>query len=364
MDGVARVVAFLAGSWLVVSVLLSALRTVVLPRADPVVLTQMVFESLRSLFNLRVSRVSTYEERDRIMAFYAPIALVVLPGVWVALAIGGFTAVYWGLGLDPLRRAFVLSGSSMLTLGFEVPPDLVTHVASVVQASLGLGLVALVIAYLPSIYSAFQRRELGVAHLATRAGDPPSAIEMILRHHRLSRLEALDDLWDEWEVWFADVEESHTSQPSLVFFRSITHDQSWLTSAGVVLDAAAIRSSTLDLPRNPGAELCLRAGYLSLRRIAAFYRIPFHPHPGPDEPVSIDRVEFDAAYEELRTAGVPLKADRDACWNDFAGWRVNYDTPLLALSGLTMAPYAPWSSDRSLRYQRPALRKVRRRRAG
>lgn len=33
-------------------------------------------------------------------------------------------------------------------------------------------------------------------------------------------------------------------------------------------------------------------------------------------------------------------------WRDFAGWRVNYDTVLVALAGLTMAPYAPWSSDR------------------
>jgi hypothetical protein len=34
---------------------------------------------------------------------------------------------------------------------------------------------------------------------------------------------------------------------------------------------------------------------------------------------------------------------------------VNYDTVLLALAGLTMAPYAEWVSDRSLRYSRPPL---------
>jgi hypothetical protein len=37
---------------------------------------------------------------------------------------------------------------------------------------------------------------------------------------------------------------------------------------------------------------------------------------------------------------------------DYAGWRVNYDVPLLALAELTMAPYAQWISDRGLPRQR------------
>jgi hypothetical protein len=49
---------------------------------------------------------------------------------------------------------------------------------------------------------------------------------------------------------------------------------------------------------------------------------------------------------------VSLKPDRDQAWHDFAGWRVNYDTTLLRLAALTMAPYAPWSSDRSPVYIR------------
>jgi hypothetical protein len=34
---------------------------------------------------------------------------------------------------------------------------------------------------------------------------------------------------------------------------------------------------------------------------------------------------------------------------------VNYDTVLIALAQLTMAPYAPWSSDRGLARHRPRL---------
>src|SRR5204862_4314041 len=129
----------------------------------------------------------TYEQLDRTLAIYAPLGLVILPGLWVAFVLAGFTAINWGLGVDPLREAFYLSGSSLFTLGFTAAPDLPTHVFSYIEAALGLGLVALLISYLPSIYSAFQRRELEVTRLTTRAGMPPSAITMIKRHHALAR---------------------------------------------------------------------------------------------------------------------------------------------------------------------------------
>jgi hypothetical protein len=125
-----------------------------------------------------------------------------------------------------------------------------------------------------------------------------------------------------------------------------------------VLDAASFTVSTLDRPAGPDPQLCIRAGYLALRRIAAGFNIAFDPDPAPDAPISVTRGEYDQVYDRLAELGLPLKADRDQAWRDFAGWRVNYDTVLLALAGLTMAPYAPWSSDRSS-YRRPPLRRRR-----
>jgi hypothetical protein len=85
-----------------------------------------------------------------------------------------------------------------------------------------------------------------------------------------------------------------------------------------------------------------------MRRIADFYGVPHDPQPKAHDPISIGRDEFEEAVARLETSGVPLKSDRDQAWVDFAGWRVNYDTVLIALASLTMAPYAPWSSDRSI----------------
>jgi len=92
-----------------------------------------------------------------------------------------------------------------------------------------------------------------------------------------------------------------------------------------------------------------------LRYIAAFFLIPYNAHPAPDDPISISRAEFEAALDEMAAAGVPLKADREQAWCDFAGWRVNYDTVLLALAELMIAPPARWSSDRRLTNAPPAI---------
>lgn len=99
-----------------------------------------------------------------------------------------------------------------------------------------------------------------------------------------------------------------------------------------------------------GTMLCLRAGYLALMRIAEVAGLDFEEDPHfPEHPISVSRQEFDAVCHALLRDGVPMKEDLDQAWRDFAGWRVNYDEALLSMAALIRAPYAPWSSDRSLR---------------
>ena len=114
------------------------------------------------------------------------------------------------------------------------------------------------------------------------------------------------------------------------------------------MDGAALVRSAVDIPTDSQADLCIRAGYLALRYISAFFLIPYNPDPSPDDPISVSRTEFEAALDEMEAAGVPLISDREQAWRDFSGWRVNYDTVLLALAELMIAPPARWSSDRRL----------------
>jgi hypothetical protein len=357
------VVCVLLGVALVLAVFDSALRTFVLPRGVSTVLTRMVFVSMRRGFRLFASERRSYEARDRVMALYAPVSLFGLVFFWMALVIVGFTLIFRGaLGISDWAHAFQLSGSSFFTLGFAlVPTGVPSSVLVFVEAASGLGLLALLIAYLPTIYGAFSRRELAVARFATRAGTPPSGPNLLVRFHQIGWNDELPALWGEWEAWFAEIAETHTSLAVLMYFRSPNPHRSWVTSAGALLDAAALAQSTLSIPWSPEAALCIRTGYLTLRELAGFFRIPFDPDPAPDAPISIARSEFDEVYERLGGAGVPVRPNRDRAWRDFAGWRVNYDQVLIALAGVVMAPYAPWSSDRSLRF-RPRV--VRSQRAG
>jgi hypothetical protein len=176
---------------------------------------------------------------------------------------------------------------------------------------------------------------------------------LLTRAHRIRGLQTLADLFEEWEQWFAEVEQSHTAFPILTFFRSSRSDQSWLTAAGAVLDTAALFASTIDWPPSPQAGYCIRAGYITLRRLADFFGAELLQDPAPGDPIAITRVEYDQAYDMLAGAGLPVRADRAQGWLDFSGWRVNYDTPLLYLAELVAAPYGPWTSDRSPIDHRP-----------
>ncbi len=337
---VVHLIVFVVGLLVVGRTVLSAVRTFVVPRGDNDKLTRVAFRSIRKAFDLLAPPSRPYEFRDRVMAYYGPIALMLLPAYWLVLLMVGFAAMYWALGLT-LGDAFVVSGSSLLTLGFARPDVPFGELLAFIGAAIGLALVALLISYLPTIYGAFSRRELLVNLLEVRADSPPSPIVMITRMHRLAGLDALHDQWERWEQWFAELEETHTSLPVLVFYRSQQADHSWVNAAGAMLDTAAIVRSAVAIPIDVQADLMIRAGYLALRRIVMFFKIPFDLNPAATDATSIDRDRFDEALAVLEHSGVSIVADRDQAWRDFNGWRVNYDAVLRALERMTMAP-TPW----------------------
>jgi hypothetical protein len=337
-----KVLVFVIGVVVVGRTLMSAIRVFVLPRASNEAIARQVFTQMRHLFEL-IIRGRPYAVRDRILAYFAPVSLLLLPVVWLGLVLAGFTAIFWALGVEPLSDAFRVSGSSLFTLGFAPSAGTAEDVASFSEAGIGLLLLALLISYLPTMYASFARRELAVSLLEVRADSPPSAIAMIQRFHRLGRMDHLHDQLELWETWFADIAESHTSLAALAFFRSPQRDHSWVNASGAIMDGAALYRSVVDVPKDIQADLTLRAGYLALQRIADFFRIPYDRQPGPDTPCSISEEEFGIACDELAASGVPLRADRATAWRDFRGWRVNYDQTLLALARLTMAPPARWN---------------------
>jgi hypothetical protein len=342
-EDLVRVAAFAVGLYVVVRTMLGAIRAFVLTRGSNDPLIRIFFLAVRRAFGLVAHQRKSYAWQDRILAYYPPVSLVLLPIYWITLVGLGFTLVYWALGVGSLADSFRLSGSSILTLGFASSPVPGASLAAFSEAALGLILVALLISYLPTIYGAFSRRELLVNLLEVRADSPPSAVVLLTRMNRLRGLDALHEMWERWEPWFSELEETHTSLPILVFYRSQQANHSWVNAAEAIMDTAALTRSIVDIPLDVQADLTIRAGYLAVRRIADYFFIRYDAWPAQDAPTSITRELFEQVCDVLAASGVPLKPDREAAFLDFNGWRVNYDEPVRALARMTTAPPSWWT---------------------
>lgn len=358
METLGRALVVLVGIATVLGVLSSAITTLVLPRAYPSRIARLMFVVTWGGLRLVTGRAPSYERRDQVYAFLGPLYLLFLVWGWLAMVWLCFSGFFWAAGAseEGPARPFVDSASSLTTLGFARPASSGSELLAALEAVVGLGLLALLISYLPAVYGSFSRREAMVNKLSMRAGLPPSGTALLTWTWHFDRFEDLRQVWSSFEDWFIEIGESHSTFPVLSFFRSPRAALSWVTAAGAMLDGAALFASVVELPRSIEAELCIRAGTLALRSVADTQGIDYDADPSPGDPITVIREELEEACAALEAAGVPLRVDRELAWRDFAGWRVNYDRVLVSLAANVMAPYAPWSSDRSVsRRHRPRL---------
>ena len=346
MNALNQIAAVAAGIIGLTWVLASAMRTVVIPRPERVWLTRITFEAARRSVRWVNRRISNRARREQLLAVFGPAALLVLPVQWSIGAMVAFAAIYWGMGVGSVVDALELSGSSLTTLGFVATETTAVRMVAILEGLLGLGIVALMISFIPSLYATFSHREVAVGRLAVHAGRSPSPAEFILRLQEIEGLETFDRRWEEWEGWFVELGETHTSFPALVYFRSASPGRSWLTAAETALDTAALVTATELLPRTGHSETMIRAGYMALRDIADFFDI--EPEIAPDgndrafSDLTIDRSRFDSLYSQLMAGGLATTVDVDAAWRAFAGWRINYDRALVGLADLVGDVESHW----------------------
>ena len=362
---VLRIIVGLAAVGSTLSILLSVLRSVVLPRGVPTRLARVTFLTVRAalLARLRVTRSHTdYATRDRVFALQAPLGVFAQLFVWASLLLISFAALFWALsdtGVTgaSIARAVELAGSSMLTLGTDAPRGLVRQLVGFAAAGVGLTLLALVITYLPSLYNAFSRREAPIAKLVVRAGAPPTGVGLLCRTWELGRFDQLEEVWNGWEDWFVELGESHTTFPQLGFFRSSHPRNHWVLAAEAVLDGAVLLTSACDVERQSRSELCIEAGVQALGVIADFLGVAHHP-PDDEPEIELPQERFDAGCAELAEAGLPMREDAEAAWAAFRRGRARYEPLLASLGRMTDAPRSDWSSwsDETPRHSPPLVR--------
>jgi hypothetical protein len=342
---VLRILASVVGGALVIGTSISVLKTLVMPGGRIGRLYLAVDRAVDRLFRMSVHSMRGYEHRDRVLAFQAPVVLAGLLLSWLVAYLIGF-----GLLLLPsvrdLSAALREGGSSLFTLGFASTSRGGPTAIDFLAGATGLIVVALQIAYLPTLYSAFNRRETEVTLVAVRAGQPAWGPELLARSTFTITTEDLPNFYRQWERWAADVAESHSSYPILLRFRSTHPLASWLIALLAVMDSAALLSAVApdDLPIQ--GRLCLAMGFRCLRQLADTLGMPYEEDPRPDAGIALTRQEFDQGIDRLESVRFQMQRTPDEAWPHFQGWRVNYESIVYRLAYAIDAVPAAWSGPR------------------
>jgi len=332
------------GVLLIAIVLWDAFETVVLPRrvTRPFRLARVFYRSTWRPWSALGRRMHG-TLRETYLGVFGPLSLIMLLIVWATLLIIGFAVIHWSIGSladQPGSSAdfgtdLYMSASTFFTLGLgDVTPDSTTsRIVAAIEAGHGFAFLALVISYLPVLYTAFSRRETNVTLLDSRAGSPPSAGEFFLRLGSGRRHERLPELLEDWERWSADLLESHLSYPVLTLYRSQHEHQSWLAALTTILDVSSlVLCGFVDHAEEP-AQLTFAISRHAAVDIAQI----FDAHPRVDHPDRLPPKDFARLTKALGRHNLGPDAE-----TELKDLRRLYEPYVAALSDYLLMPLPSW----------------------
>ncbi len=337
-----------AGVAIVAYALQTAIRTFLLPQPGLSTVGWVVFRSVRPVVTWLDRLPGPAGRRHAWESLYAPLCLVLIVFATMALICLGYALILDGMGAVSLEAAFLVSLSSVSTLGFApLGEGLAIPVVAAVETMTGILVVALLIGYLPTIYAAVRQRERGVSALEAQVGSPVTVGAIVRYCSRRTGEEDCHRLWAAGTEWFTTLAHSHESMAELIFVRSPRPGRSWVDTAGALLDAASLTAAVLESPDGQQADRCAAAGSEALRIVVGNARLAVAARrPNDGRAVQFPRTEFDAAFAALSDAGFPVVADRDAAWTEFGGRRREYAPAVHALDAALPQGVAPRVSHR------------------
>jgi hypothetical protein len=343
----------IAGLVLVAAVLLDVFLTVVVPRRAPragrrLRVSGYLVPELWQAWRWVGLRLSSVERREVFLGTFGALIVMVLLIAWVAGLVVGYGLLLHALHaqLRPEPESFGTSlyfaGTSLLTLGFGdiVAEGGLARLVALVAAATGLGMFALVITLLFTLYASFQRREVAVVVLEAGAGAPPSGVTLLETYAVAGILDDLSRVFRDWQSWAAEVLDSHLAYPVLAYFRSSHDNDSWISSLGAVMDASTLVLTTIKDGPKGWAKLSRSVGGHCLEDLVAYFDLESEPEVG------VERAEFDEARRRLERAGFVLE-DADRSWDNFVRLRQEYAGRVNALARYWATPPAQWIGDRS-----------------
>lgn len=333
------------GAILFAATVANVLRTLVIPGGYVTRTSRLIDRVVIYVYHFFTKYSRQYARKNSILASQPAANLFLTLTSWMLTFLIATTLLLAPNGhstYDNFREA----GASLLTLGFVTTDSLWATTVDFLAGFTGLIIVALQIAYLPTLYSAYNRRETEVTLLNVRAGNPAWGPEVLRRSRIGAVMDELPIIYLAWERWAAELAESHVSYPTLLRFRSPGSGTSWITSLLAVMDAAAMHLALSPSEAPMQARLVVQAGYGALRQIGRALRVNFNEDPRPDSEISVSFDDFANAVELLRRADFPIERTTEEAYRHFVGWRVNYEEVVFKLAYAIDAIPAPWAGPR------------------
>ena len=345
-----KILEAVAGLIIILLAFYDLFQSVVLPRpaVNKVSMGRLIVRPLWRVWrwlSRRTSRVETSEAR---LAAFAPLALLLVFGVWALALILGFGLVAHGLADEfhpvppDLATSVYVSATTLVPLSYGdfVPEGVAARLLIIAESATGVALAALAITLLFSLYESFRSREEMVIALDAMAGAPPSGVQILetVAEHRMRS--ELKETFDEWRKWSAMVLESHLAYPLLVYFRSTHDNEAWVNSFGAVMDAAVLVMSAVEDDSIGPAKLMFRVGNHLVEDLSWFFGFK------SSGDAIVEKEEYQQAVERLTKAGYRFKSV-DAGWKQFSELRSKYASPINQMANQLAITPAQWIGDRS-----------------
>ncbi|MGH9680381.1 MAG: potassium channel family protein [Candidatus Acidiferrales bacterium] len=339
------------GLILLFATLWDAFETIILPRrvTRPYRIVRVFYQVTWKLWVVMGKVFRSKKSRETHLSYYGPLSLLGLFVTWALLLICTFAMLHWAAGSQitmngtesTFRTDLYMSGTTFFTLGLGdvTPRTALARVITVAEAGMGFGFLAVVIAYLPTLYGAFSQRELNISLLDARAGSPPTAAELLRRHSQFANNEILTKYLQDWESWSAQLMESHLTYPVLCYFRSQHDNQSWLAAFTAVLDVSALMIAYGEGASKWQAQLTFAISRHAIADLSEVLRV--RPvHAAPDRLPSADLEEVRALL--IKCGGSPNCSEAGDL--KLTRLREMYEPYLNGLSRRLLMPIPSWGA--------------------
>jgi hypothetical protein len=291
----------------------------------------------------------TSAARERMLSAFGPLVVIELLVVWVALQVTGFALIWWGLDQVPsiggFGDAWYFSGVVYFTVGFGeiVPTDLIPRAGAIVEAFFGVITMALVIGYLPALYSAYSDRERRLITLDAGSADRITPTALVKAWAPDADPKKVDAQFERWESWAAGILETHSTVPLLALFRSHDRRQNWVTGLGLLCDAA-LHAQIIMGATDGHAYWFLRRAEAIFREMTQGVDLTAYQLPTTDQPSQF----FHDLYADLSAHGFRLRPFEEAAAYTRTA-RASFAPAMEYLIDDLLCPRGFWSIDSTVR---------------